>query len=343
MTPRDAAVPEGRPRVAVVTGGTAGLGRAITRELASRGFDVAVLARGSDGLAATIAEVQSAGRRGLGIETDVSESDAVERAADRVEQELGPIDVWVNDAMVGIFGEFMSTEPADFERAVRVNFLGFVNGTRAALKRMKPRNSGSIVQVGSALAHRGIPLQAAYCASKHAINGFDESLVTELLHDKSAVTISQVDMPAMNTIQFNWVKSQLPHHPQPVPPIYQPEICAKVVVDVALRPRRRTWVGGSTVFTIIGNRLSTRVADWYLAKSGYSGQQAANVTEPMIGPNLYSPVEGDHGAHGAFDAKAHDGSLQTWAIQHRRISYTAAASLGAAVAIAAIRLGRKRV
>jgi NAD(P)-dependent dehydrogenase (short-subunit alcohol dehydrogenase family) len=343
MTSRDVNASEGRGRVAVVTGGTAGLGRAITRELARRGFDVAVLARGADGLAAAVDDIQSAGRRGLGIETDVAESDEVERAADRVEQELGPIDVWVNDAMVGVFGEFLSTDPVDFERAVRVNFFGFVNGTRAALRRMKSRNRGSVVQVGSALAHRGIPLQAAYCASKHAINGFNESLVTELLHDKSAVTVSQVDMPAMNTIQFNWVKSDLPHHPQPVPPIYQPEICAKVIVDVAIRPRRRTWVGGSTVFTIIGNRLSTRVADWYLAKSGYSGQQAAEVTEPMIGPNLYAPVEGDHGAHGAFDAKAHDGSVQTWAIQHRGISYGTAASLGAIAAFAALRIIRRRV
>ena len=197
------------------------------------------------------------------------------RAADRVEQELGEIDVWVNDAMVGVFGEFLEMDPDDFDRAVHVDFLGFVNGTRAALSRMKPRNRGGVVQVGSALGHRGIPLQSAYCASKHAIKGFTESVLTELLHDGSAVTLSEVDMPAMNTVQFDWVKSSLPKHAQPVPPIYQPEICAKVVVDVAERPRRRTWVGESTVFTIIGNRLGTRVADWYLARSGYSGQQAA--------------------------------------------------------------------
>lgn len=317
--------------VAVVTGGTAGLGRAIVRELAHRGWDVAVLARGPDGLDGAVRDVESAGRRGLGIPTDVANWDEVDAAADRIERELGPIGLWVNDAMVGVFGEFVSTEPADFERAVQVNFFGFVNGTRAALHRMKPRDRGHIVQVGSALAHRGIPLQAAYCASKHAINGFDESVLTELLHDRSHVRLSQVDMPAMNTIQFDWVKSQLPNHPQPVPPIYQPEICAKAVADVAEHPRRRTWVGGSTVLTIIGNRLSTRAADWYLARTGYKGQQAPDVTQPMIGPNLYRPVPGDHGAHGAFDSRSHAITPQTWAVTHRRT----AVSLGAGAVLAA--------
>jgi len=327
--------------VAVVTGGSAGLGRAIVRELAARGFDVAILARGPGGLSGAVSDVEAAGRRGLGIETDVSEVDQVEAAADRVERELGPIEVWVNDAMVGIFGEFVNVEPADFERAVRVNFFGFVNGTRAALGRMRSRDRGSIVQVGSALAHRGIPLQSAYCSSKHAINGFDESLVTELLHERSNVTVSQVDMPAMNTIQFNWVKSLLPHHPQPVPPIYQPEVCAQVVADVALSPRRRTWVGGATVLTIIGNRLSTRVADWYLAKTGYSGQQAPGVTDPMIGPNLYEPVTDDQGARGAFDDAAHTSSVQTWAVRHRGLSYAMGAALGAAASTLLFRVARK--
>ncbi len=199
--------------IAVVTGGTAGLGRAIVRELAARGYDVAILARGQEGLDGAVHDVTGMGRRALGIPTDVADVDAVEAAASRVESELGPIDVWVNDAMVGVFGEFISTDPKDFERAFDVNFFGFVNGTRAALRRMQPRNSGTIVQIGSALAHRGIPLQASYCAAKHAITGFNESVLTELLHQKSKVTLSQVDMPAMNTIQFNWVKSQLPAPP----------------------------------------------------------------------------------------------------------------------------------
>jgi NAD(P)-dependent dehydrogenase (short-subunit alcohol dehydrogenase family) len=206
-----------RRRVAVVTGGSAGLGRAIVREFAQRGWDVGVLARGRAGLDGAVADVERIGTRAIGIETDVADRAAVEAAADRVEAELGEIDVWVNDAMVGVFGEFLDTDPDDFERAVSVDFLGFVNGTRAALSRMKPRNRGGVVQVGSALAHRGIPLQAAYCSSKHAIKGFTESVLTELLHDGSAVTLSEVDMPAMNTIQFNWVKSKLPKHAQPVP------------------------------------------------------------------------------------------------------------------------------
>jgi NAD(P)-dependent dehydrogenase (short-subunit alcohol dehydrogenase family) len=318
-------------RVAVVTGGSAGLGRAIVRELASRGWDVAVLARGEDGLAGAVRDVEQAGRRGLGIPTDVADRAAVEAAADRVERELGPIDAWVNDAMTGVFSEFLDTDPDDFERAVAVNFFGFVNGTRAALTRMKPRDRGSIVQVGSALAHRGIPLQSAYCSSKHAIKGFTESVLTELLHDRSGITLSEVDMPAMNTVQFDWVKSKLPKHAQPVPPIYQPEICAKVVVDVVEHPRRRTWVGGSTVLTIVGNRLATRVADWYLARSGYSGQQTDEPGLTTLRPNLYEPSnEGDRGAHGGFDSRSKAITPQTWAIRHRPIAYAGAAVLAAA-------------
>ena len=245
--------------IAVVTGGSAGLGRATVRELADRGWDVAVLARGEDGLAGAVADIEARGRRGLGISTDVADRLAVEAAADRVEDELGPIDLWVNDAMVGVFGEFLTTGPADFERATAVNFFGFVNGTRAALSRMVPRDRGHVIQVGSALAHRGIPLQAAYCAAKHAVQGFTESVTTELIHNKSAVKISTVDMPALNTIQFNWVKSQLPHHPQPVPPIFEPEVGAQAIAAVAEKPKRRNWVGEPTVMTVLGNRF---VANW---------------------------------------------------------------------------------
>ncbi len=317
-------------KIAVVTGGTAGLGRAIVRELAERGWDVAILARGEDGLDGAAADVRSTGRRALPISVDVADNDAVEAAAERIEGELGEIDLWVNDAMVGVFGEFLTTDPGDFERATHVNYFGFVNGTRAALKRMVPRDRGHVIQIGSALAHRGIPLQAAYCASKHAITGFTESVTTELIHNKSHVKISQVDMPAMNTIQFNWVKSQLPDHPQPVPTIFQPETCARAVADVAERPRRRSWIGEPTVMTVLGNRFVASFLDVYLAKTGYSGQQAPEKSEPMLPTNLYAPVAGDHGSRGIFSDKAKESSPQIWYTQHRTVSY--AAAIGAAAA-----------
>ena len=327
--------------VAVVTGGTAGLGRAIVRELAEHGWDVVVLARGQDGLDGAVADVEALGQRGLGIQTDVADREAVERAADRIEAEFGPIELWVNDAMTGVFGNFMTTDPADFERATMVNYFGFVNGTRAALARMMPRDRGHVIQVGSALAHRGIPLQSAYCASKHAVRGFTESVTTELLHQKSNVKLSEVDMPALNTIQFNWVKSQLEHHPQPVPPIFQPEVGARAVVAVAEHPRRRTWVGEPTIVTIIGNRVAGGFADWFLAKTGFSGQQAPDKTEPMLPDNLYHPVPGDHGAHGIFDDRAHETSPQTVAITHRGATTVVGATLAAAGALAAVTAVRR--
>jgi NAD(P)-dependent dehydrogenase (short-subunit alcohol dehydrogenase family) len=322
--------------VAVVTGGSAGLGRAVVRELAGRGWDVAVLARGEDGLAGAVADIEALGQRAIGVSTDVADREAVERAADRVENELGPIDLWVNGAMVGVFGEFLTTDPADFERATQVNYFGFVNGTRAALSRMVPRDHGHVIQVGSALAHRGIPLQAAYCGAKHAAQGFTESVTTELIHNGSAVTISTVDMPALNTIQFNWVKSQLPHHPMPVAPIFEPEVGAKAIAAVADKPRRRTWVGEPTVGTVLGNRFAAGFMDWFLAKSGYNGQQAPQKTEPMLPTNLYQPVAGDQGATGIFSDQAHSVSPQVWAISHRGatklIGFAALGALGAAVA-----------
>jgi len=316
----------GTGRVAVVTGGSAGLGRAIVRELASRGWDVGIIARNEDGLKAAVAEVESAGRRGHYVSADVAEAEAVEDAAGAIEDALGPIDVWINDAMTGVFGEFIEVDAADFDRATRVNYLGFVNGTRAALKRMVPRDHGQVIQVGSALGHRGIPLQAAYCGSKHAIKGFTESVVTELEHRGSRVRVSEVDMPALNTTQFNWVKNYLPDHPQPVPPIFQPEVGARAIADVAERPRKRTWVATSTVATIMGNRVTTRFMDWYLARTGYQGQQADGREKPMLPTNLYESVPGDHGSHGAFDDSAHEISPQAWAHQRRRMFYAGAAT-----------------
>ncbi|HEY4268268.1 MAG TPA: SDR family oxidoreductase [Galbitalea sp.] len=335
---------EDRPSrgVAVVTGGSAGLGRAIVRELADRGWDVAILARGADGVAGAASDVQSRGRRGLGIPTDVTDRVAVGQAVEQIESALGPIELWVNDAMVGVFGEFINTDPDDFERATAVNYLGFVNGTRAALSVMVPRNRGHIIQIGSALAHRGIPLQAAYCGAKHAIKGFTESVLTELLHNGSAVKISRVDMPALNTIQFNWVKSQLPHHPQPVPPIYEPEVGARAVAWVAEKPRRRTWVAATTVATVVGNRTAPWFLDWFLAKTGFSGQQAPSKTQPMLPTNLYEPVAGDHGAHGIFDDRAHKRSPQMWANSHRPLLGMLALLTTAAAVSWRVRTSRSR-
>ncbi|MHA7985254.1 SDR family oxidoreductase [Rathayibacter sp. CAU 1779] len=327
--------------VAVVTGGSAGLGRAIVRELASRGWNVAVLARGEEGVNEAQREVLALGRRAIGIEVDVSDRAALESAAERVERELGPIAVWVNNAMVSVFAEFTQMDPDDFQRVVDVDFGGFVNGTRAALHRMSPRDRGAILQVGSALAHRGIPLQSAYCSAKHAITGFTESVAAELEHDGSAVTLSQVDMPAMNTLQFSWVKSTLPKHPQPVPPIYQPEIAAKVVADVVQRPRRRVHVGESTVLTIWLNRLAPRLADRNAARGGFDGQQTDSVHDPMLGPNLYDPVPGDHGAHGVFDDRSMVITPQTWAIRHRRITAGLAAAAFAGAMTAAVAVARR--
>ncbi len=316
------------------------MGRAISRELAERGWDVAVLARGRERLDATVREVEANGRRGLGVVTDVADREAVELAASEVESTLGPIDLWVNNAMVGVFGEFLSTAPADFERATAVNYFGVVNGTRAALSRMVPRGYGHVIQVGSALAHRGIPLQAAYCAAKHAAQGFTESVTTELIHQGSPVKISTVDMPALNTIQFNWVKSQLPHHPQPVAPIFEPEVGARAVGAVAEKPRRRTWVGEPTVATILGNRFGAALLDRYLARTGYDGQQAPQKSEPMLPDNLYSPVDGDQGARGIFSDEALAESPQVWYLRHRGLVKGIAAGVGllGLVAIA----GRRR-
>lgn len=312
------------------------------RELAARGWDVAVLARGKDGVDAAVAEVEAAGRRGLAVLVDVSEREAVEAAADRVEAELGPIDLWVNDVMVGVFGRFLDTDPDDFERALHVTYLGCVNGTRAALSRMVPRDRGQVIQVGSALGFRGIPLQAAYCGAKHAIVGFTESVVSELEEQGSKVAISRVDMPALNTIQFQWVKSKLPHQAQPVAPIYQPEVGARAIATTAERPRRRTWVGESTVYTILGNRISGRFADWYAATTLVSGQQAPQKDGAALGVNLYDPIPGDHGAHGVFDDSAHAWSPQTWWVEHRRLGNGILGAALGAVGVIALAAGRRK-
>lgn len=323
--------------VAVVTGGSGGLGRATVRELARRGWDVAVLARGEDALAATEQEIRDAGRRGLGISVDVSDPDAVEAAASRVEDELGPIALWVNNAMTGTISEFLDTDPADFVRATEVTYFGTVNGTRAALSRMMPRDAGHVIQIGSALAHRGIPLQAAYCGAKHAVHGFTDAVVAELTHAGSAVAVSLVDMPALNTTQFGWVKSDFPEHPQPVAPIFEPEVGARAVADVADTPRRRTWVGEPTVGTILGARFGGRFLDWFLARTAYSGQVSSGHAASTLPPNLWKPVPGDHGARGIFSDRALTWSPQTWGIRHRRSVASGSAAVVLAGAVLAVR------
>jgi short-subunit dehydrogenase len=305
-----------RDSVVVITGGTAGVGRATARAFADRGAKVALLARGEDGLEATRDDLTARGAETLAVECDVARSRDVERAAAAVEEALGPVDVWVNNAMVGIFDEFLQMSSRDFERATSVVYLGSVNGTRAAMKRMVPRDAGTIVQVGSALAFRGIPLQSAYCGAKHAIEGFSEAVRCELLHRQSGVTISQVHLPALNTPQFHWVRTHLDRHPQPVPPIFQPEVAADAIVWTAEHPRRQLSVGASTVLTVWANRFVPGLLDRYLARSGYESQQASWPIEPDREDNLHEPVAGDHGAHGEFDERAHDRSWQLWLTTH---------------------------
>jgi NAD(P)-dependent dehydrogenase (short-subunit alcohol dehydrogenase family) len=305
-----------RKQVVVVTGASAGVGRAIVRAFAHRGADVGLIARGTDGLAGAQREVEAVGGRALAIPTDVADAAAVETAAERIEHELGPIDIWVNDAMVSVFSPVKALQPDEVKRVTEVTYLGFVYGTLAALKRMLPRNRGAIVQVGSALAYRGIPLQAAYCGAKHAVQGFTESLRCELLHDGSDVHVSMVQLPAMNTPQFDWVKSRLPRQPQPVPPIYEPEVAAEAVVWAATHRRREISVGGSTAIAIWGNKVAAGLGDRYLAHTGFDSQQTDQPADPNRPNNLWKPVPGDHGAHGRFGNRSWNRSQQTWVNEH---------------------------
>lgn len=289
------------PRVVVVTGGTGGVGRATARAFAERGDDVAVLARGREGREATVADLRSRGVRAMAVECDVSDAHDVESTAQLVEDELGPIDVWVNNAMTTVFAPFDAVEPEEFDRVISVTFLGVANGTRAALRRMKTRDKGRIVQVGSALAYRGIPLQSAYCASKHAIQGLCDSLRAELLHDRSGVTVTMVQLPAMNTPQFRWSRSHMSRKAQPVKPIYQPEVAAQAILRAADGRQREYWVAPITALTILGDRLAPGLLDRYLGRTGYDGQQV-DEPEPRDKPdNLFFPVPSDQGAHGVFD------------------------------------------
>lgn len=306
-----------KPRVIVVTGASAGVGRATVRAFAKEGSHIGLIARGHDGLEGAKRDVEERGGRALVLPLDVADASAVEAAAERVEAELGPIDVWVNNAMTSVFSQARDMRAEEYKRVTEVNYLGYVYGTLAALKRMLPRDRGRIIQVGSALAYRGIPLQSAYCASKHAIQGFMDSLRCELIHDGSNVKVCMVQMPAMNTPQFGWVRSRVPRKAQPVPPIYQPEVAADAIVFASHHDRREIYVGLPTVQAIVGDKLFPGLLDHYLAHTGIEGQQTSEPKDPDQPENLYQPVPGDHGAHGAFDARSRRWSPQLWAEKHR--------------------------
>jgi len=315
------------PEVVVITGASAGVGRAAARKFARHGARIGLLARGVDGLKAAQREVQKLGSEALIIPTDVANAEQVEAAAEKVETELGPIDIWVNNAMTSVFSPIKKMMSEEFRRVTEVTYLGYVYGTLAALKRMLPRNRGVIVQVGSALAYRGIPLQAAYCAAKHAIQGFCDSLRCELLHDKSNVQVTMLQMPALNTPQFGWVKSRLPHKAQPVPPIFQPEVAAEAIYFAAHNPRREFYVGLPSVKAIVADKIAPGLLDHYLARTGYDSQQYDGSEDPNRPNNLWQPVPGDHGAHGAFDARARNWSPQLWTSEHRGWIATAVVAL----------------
>jgi NAD(P)-dependent dehydrogenase (short-subunit alcohol dehydrogenase family) len=306
-----------KTRVVVVTGASAGVGRATVRAFARQGACLGLLARGRDGLEAARSEVENLGGKALVVPVDVADPEKVEEAAAAVETEFGPIDVWVNNAMVSVFSPALEITPAEYKRVTEVTYLGYVYGTLSALRRMEPRDRGTIIQVGSALAYRGIPLQSAYCGAKHAIQGFTESVRCELMHQQSNVRITMVQMPALNTPQFGWTKNRLPRKPQPVPPIYQPEVAAEAILWAADHYRREWWVGGSTVVAIAGNKIAPGIADWYLARQGYDAQQYDGAADPNRPSNLFEPVPGDHGAHGDFDRESRNRNLQVWLDRHR--------------------------
>jgi len=297
-------------KVVVVTGASAGVGRAIVAEFACQGAHVGLIARDKERLEAAKREVELAGSRALVLPADVANAREVEDAAERVERELGPIDIWVNNAMTTIFAPFTEITPEEFERATQVTYLGQVYGTMAALKRMKPRDRGSIVQIGSALAYRSIPLQSAYCGAKHAVIGFTDSIRSELIHDGSKVHITVVQLPAMNTPQFSWCRTRLQRHPQPVPPIFQPEVAARAVVWAATHKRRGVYVGWPTVKAIYGQEIAPSYGDRYLAEHGYDAQQTSEPISPGRPDNLFQPVPGNYAAHGVFGKRARSFSLQ---------------------------------
>ncbi|HWD64246.1 MAG TPA: SDR family oxidoreductase [Solirubrobacteraceae bacterium] len=326
----------GTREVVVITGASGGVGRAAARQFASDGARIGLIARGRKGLEGTARDVEQAGGEALVLPCDVADPDQVEAAASSVEDAFGPIDIWVNDAMVTVYAEFMDIEPDEFKRATEVTYLGMVWGTRAALKRMVPRDRGVIVQVCSAMSYRGIPLQAPYCGAKHACKGFTESIITELKHNKSSVRTSMIQLPGLNTTQFTWGRTKLPKQTMPVPPIYQPEIAADAIHHAAHHRRRQIYVGIPTVMNILGERTVPWFLDWYLAKTCYSGQMTDQPLDPQGHDNLFEPIEEDRGAHGPFDEKAHARSPQYEMSKHRgKMLVAAGAALAGAGAVIA--------
>ncbi len=319
-------------QVVAITGASSGVGRATAHAFARNGATVGLIASSRQALEATTAEVTTLGGRPVVLICDVAQAGAVEAAAVELEQH-GDIDVWVNNAMASVFAPTWGISPEEFKRVTEVTYLGVVNGTLSALSRMRPRDSGVIVQVGSALAYRGIPLQSPYCACKHAIQGFTESLRCELMHESSGVRVTMVQLPALNTPQFDTVRSRLPRHAQPVPPIYQPEVAARAIVTAAAQPlRREWWVGGSTMVTLLGNAIAPGLGDRYLARTGIDAQQTDEPVGKGRPDNLFEPVPGPGATRGDFDQKAKARSVQWLATRHRRLL---AAAAGAATAVAA--------
>lgn len=325
-------------KVVVITGATGGVGRATALAFAREGARISLLARGEEQLRATKSEVERLGGRALAIRTDVADPIQIEAAAERTEREFGPIDIWVNNAMASVFAPIKEISPEEFRRVTEVTYLGQVYGTMAALRRMLPRDQGSIILVGSALAYRGIPLQSAYCGAKHGIEGFYDSLRCELLHDRSSIKTCMVQLPAMNTTQFGWVLSRLPRRPKPMGKIYEPEVAAAAILYAAQRNRRSIWVGASTYEAIIGNKLSPDFADHQLARTGYERQQTAEPIAPDRRDNLWEPVGEDRGIHGGFGAQSTNRSFTLWAARHRG---WLAAIAGLTVVSASLLLGRK--
>ncbi len=321
-------------RVAVVTGASAGVGRAVVREYARMGFDVGLIARGTEGLAAAQREVEELGRRAVAVSADVADDAAVERAAETVERELGPIDVWTNVAFSNVFAEFKDLTPQEYRRITEVSYLGFVHGTMSAMRRMLPRDRGTIVQIGSALAYRSIPLQAAYCGAKSAIRGFTDSIRCELVHQRSKVKITMAILPAVNTPQFSWCKSKLPRKAQPVPPIFQPEVIARAVGWLVDHPNRRELrIGLSSINALVVQSVFPGLADKLLGKSGYSSQQYDGSSDPDRPNNLWEPLPGDWGAHGDFDSRARRWSPQLVLTTHPFIAAAAALAIAVGTSI----------
>lgn len=329
------------PDVVVITGASAGVGRATARAFAAQGCDVGLIARGQGRPEAARQEIEALGRRAAAVPADVADAARVEFAAQRIEEELGPIDIWVNNAMATVFAPFDEIAPEEFHRATEVTYLGCVYGTMAALRRMKPRDHGAIVQVSSALAHRSIPLQSPYCGAKHAIIGFTDSLRCELLHDGSHVRLTVVNLPALNTPQFEWARTRLPRHPQPVPPIFQPEVAARAIVWAAHHRRREVDVGLPTAVANRVQKIAPGAADHYLARSAYQSQQTSEPVAPARPDNLFAPVPGDFAAHGAFDMQARGRSVQLWLNENRSKLGVGALGILAAAGVLLSRNGRR--